>query len=276
MSGNNKVADHYTHGGLTAAIEQGVIALGKTTDTIEVDDLAAVDEFHIGGRVASIAFLDQLELSGSELVLDVGCGLGGASRFVASHYGTKVSGIDLTGEYIETGRELCAWVGLDGRVALSHGSALDMPFDDGSFDSAYMMHVGMNIEDKAALFTEVARVLKAGASFGVYDVMRIGEGDLAFTVPWATTSETSAVATPAAYKEALGSAGFTVVAERDRHAFALEFFEEVRAKVAAADGPPPLGIHILMGDTAPVKVKNMLENISTGRIAPVEIIARKT
>ena len=56
---------------------------------------------------------------------------------------------------------------------------------------------------------------------------------------------------------------------------ALQFFEQLRAKVAAAGGPPPLGLHLLMGDTAQLKVKNMLENISAGRVAPVEIIARK-
>lgn len=275
MSTNNKVSDHYAHAGLIAAIEAGIVGLGKTTGSVEIDDLAAVDEFHIGGRQASIGFLDQLELSPRAHVLDVGCGLGGASRFVASRYGCRVSGIDLTGEYIETGSTLCAWVGLSDRVSLHHGSALDMPFDDASFDRAYMMHVGMNIADKAALFAEVARVLKSGASFGVYDVMRIGDGELTFPVPWAASTETSAVATPAGYKEALTAAGFTIEAERDRHAFALEFFEQLRAKAAAADGPPPLGLHILMGDSAPAKVQNMIENVSAGRVGPVEIIVRK-
>ena len=105
--------------------------------------------------------------------------------------------------------------------------------------------------------------------------MRIGDGDLTFPVPWATTAETSAVARPEDYRAALEAAGLSVEAERNRHAFALEFFEQLKAKVAAAGGPPPLGLHILMGETAPVKVQNMLENISAGRIAPVEMIARK-
>lgn len=275
MSTNDKVANHYARAGLSAVIVQGVAALGKTIDSIEIDDLAPVDEFHIGGRQASAAFLDQLELSGDQHVLDVGCGIGGASRFTASRYGSRVSGIDLTGEYIATGTELCGWVGLAERIALHHGSALDMPFEDAFFDHAYMLHVGMNIADKTALFAEVARVLKPGANFGVYDVMRIADGELTFPVPWATTAETSAVATPTAYKDALLAAGFKVRAERNREAFALEFFEQLRAKVAAAGGPPPLGLHLLMGESAPLKVKNMIENISAGRIAPVEIIASK-
>jgi hypothetical protein len=49
----------------------------------------------------------------------------------------------------------------------------------------------------------------------------------------------------------------------------------LRATAAASGGPPPLGLHILMGKTTPIKVKNMIENVSTGRVSPVELIARK-
>ena len=208
-------------------------------------------------------------------VLDVGCGLGGAARFVASRYGCRVTGIDLTPEYIETGKVVCGWVGLDSRVSLRQGSALAMPFADGTFDCAYMLHVGMNIEDKVKLCAEVDRVLRANSLFGIYDVMKTGDGELTFPVPWATTAESSAVAKPSQYREALEQAGFTVIAERNRRDFALAFFDQLRAKTAAAGGPPPLGLHILMGRNTPDKLQNMIENVSRGRIAPVEMIARK-
>jgi SAM-dependent methyltransferase len=150
-----------------------------------------------------------------------------------------------------------------------------MPFAEGSFDGAYMLHVGMNIDDKEKLASEVARVLRPGASFGIYDVMRTGPGDLAYPVPWATTADLSAVAEPERYKKALQAAGLTVVGERNRRDFALAFFADLRAKTAAAGGPPPLGLHVLMGKSTPGKVQNMIDNISNGRIAPVELIARK-
>ncbi len=275
MSEDHAVAGHYTHGSLLAAIEEALEALGKTPETVSVDDLAPVDEFHIGGREASEHFLSQLPLDAETLVLDVGCGLGGASRFAASRFGCRVTGIDLTAEYVETGGTLTSWVGLEDRIALHQGSALEMPFGDAGFDAAFMMHVGMNILDKARLFAEVHRVLKPGGSFGVYDVMRTGEGALTFPVPWATSEETSAVAAPEAYRQALEAAGFQVAAERNRRDFALDFFAELNAKIAAAGGPPPLGLHILMGETRAEKIKNLVENISAERIAPVELIARK-
>ena len=209
-------------------------------------------------------------------MLDVGCGLGGAARFVASRYGCQVTGIDLTPEFVETGKVLCGWVGLDNRISLHQGSALAMPFADRVFDRAYMLHVGMNIDDKAKLCSEVSRVLRRNSLFGIYDVMRIGDGELTYPVPWATTAASSALAKPAQYREALEKAGFAVVAERNRRDFALAFFDQLRARTAAAGGPPPLGLHVLMGRNTLDKVQNMIESVTTSRIAPVELIARKS
>jgi SAM-dependent methyltransferase len=275
MSNPQDVEKHYTHGDLVDAIQTAIGKLGKTTDNITVDDLAPVDEFHIGGRQASEDFLSQLSLSPESSVLDVGCGLGGASRFSADRFGCKVTGIDLTEEYIEAGQALCQWVGLDDRVSLHYGSALAMPFDDNSFDAAYMLHVGMNIEAKADLFAEIGRTLRPGTMLGVYDVMRTGPGDLAFPLPWAANSDASFVATPEQYKASLEAAGLEVTAERNRKDFALSFFAAMQAKTAAAGGPPPLGLHVLMGMSTPAKVQNMIANIAADRIAPVELIARK-
>jgi cyclopropane fatty-acyl-phospholipid synthase-like methyltransferase len=269
------VSAHYTHGTLLAALEAALAKIGKTPETVTVDDLAPADEFHTGGRQASEAFLDQLGLSKTDHLLDVGCGLGGTSRFAASRYGARVTGIDLTGEFVETGKALCRWVGLADRVALHQGSALAMPFESEAFDGGYMMHVGMNIADKAGLFREVHRVLRPGAVFGVYDVMRFKDGALSFPVPWAETAATSAVAPPAAYRRALEDAGFAIEGERNRRDYALAFFEEMTARAKAAGGPPPLGIHVLMGPSTPGKIGNVIENIASGRVAPVEIIARK-
>jgi SAM-dependent methyltransferase len=269
------ISTHYTHGELIAAIRAGIEALGKTTDSITLNDLAPLDEFHIGGRQASQHFLDQLGLASDQHVLDVGCGLGGAARFAASHYRCRVDGIDLTTEYVETGRAICQWVGLDDRISLHQGSALSLPFAGSAFDCAYMLHVGMNIDNKVKLCSEIARVLRPGAVFGIYDVMKTGEGELTFPVPWATTAQSSAVAEPAQYRSALEASGFALTAELNRRDFALAFFDELQAKTMAAGGPPPLGLHILMGRNAADKIRNMIANISTGLIAPVEMIARK-
>ena len=190
------VSEHYTHGNLLEAIRAGLASLGKTPGNLTADDLASVDEFHIGGRQASMDFLDQLGFAPDMHILDVGCGLGGAARFAAFRYGSRITGIDLTPEYIATGNTLCDWVGLRPRVLLHEGNALAMPFGDGAFDGAYMLHAGMNIADKDKLAADVSRVLRSGSLFGVYDIMRTGRGDLAYPVPWASSAGLSQVAEP--------------------------------------------------------------------------------
>lgn len=275
MSYDKSVSDHYLHGNLLKEIEAALPELGKTSETVTIEDLAAVDEFHIGGRQATDHLIDQLNFSEQHHVLDVGCGLGGATRYVVNKYDNHVTGIDLTPEYIETGNALCRWVKLDKKITLEEGSALSMPFQDSMFDGGFMLHVGMNIEEKSLLFAEIFRVLRPGVFFGVYDVMRLSDGDLSYPVPWATENSTSKLSTPAEYQQALSDAGFEVCKENNRHDFALEFFRQLREKVEAGGGPPPLGLHTLMQESTPKKIKNMIDNITNGLVAPVEIIVKK-
>ena len=269
------VTQHYTHGRLVDAIRDGIEKLGKSTDNVLADDLAPVDEFHIGGRVATEEFLDQIGITGDQHLLDVGCGLGGASRFAALRYGCQVTGVDLTPEYIETGNVMCQWLGLAGRIDLQVENAIALPHADNTFDGAFLLHVGMNIADKRALISELYRVVRPRGKLGIYDVMRVNAGDLEFPVPWATEPGGSSVSPPEVYRSAMKSAGFKIIAQRNRRDFALDFFAQIKKKVSDAGGPPPLGLHILMGETAPVKIKNMIENISRGLLAPVELIAVK-
>ena len=274
MSNDKAVSEHYTHGDLLQSIQAALAKVGKTVDSVTIEDLAPVDEFHIGGRQATEHFLSQLTFSEQDHILDVGCGLGGASRFAANKYNTYVSGIDLTKEYIETGKALCTWVGLDKQVTLHQGSALAMPFHDEMFNGGFMIHTGMNIENKTQLFTEVYRVLHRGTSFGVYDIMRIGNGELTYPLPWATVPSLSNLATLDQYKQALSDAGFEVSRENNRREFALGIYKQY-AQTTANGAPPLLGTQMLMGESSSVKSKNLLENITAGHIAPVELIAHK-
>ena len=275
MSVEREVEKHYAHGTLIETIEAALAASGIERDAITVADLAPVDEFHIGGRPATVDLAGLLTLVPSDRVLDVGCGLGGAARFFADEVGCAVTGIDLTEDFIQAARELSSWVGLGERNTFEHASALAMPFGDASFDAAYMLHVGMNIEAKTELFAEIARVLATGGQLGIYDIMRTGDGEIVYPVAWAENGDTSFLASPGEYRAALDVAGLDLRIETNRRDWALELYRNLRAKAARADGPPPLGIQILMGKSAGQKVANMLQGISDGITAPVQMIACK-
>ncbi|MGE3286602.1 MAG: class I SAM-dependent methyltransferase [Pseudonocardia sp.] len=273
MSDDESVAHHYSVGSLEERIVDALVATGADPDHLRPEQLAPVDEFHVGGRAATVALIDQMDLHPGLRVLDVGSGLGGTARHLAHTRGAVVTGIDVTEEYVHVARSLTRRAGLDGQVSFELGSAGRLPFDDHSFDRACMLHVGMNIADKHAVFAEIRRVLTDDGGFALYDIMRTGTGEITYPVPWASTPATSFLAEPPQYRELLAKAGLSVVGERDRRDFALAFFRELRARFTES-GPPALGLHILMGRDAPAKVANMLDNIERGLISPTEMICR--
>jgi SAM-dependent methyltransferase len=150
-----------------------------------------------------------------------------------------------------------------------------MPFADGEFDGAFTLHVAMNISDKPALYREVARVLKPGAMFGIYDIL-VGPagGPLQFPVPWATTPDASFLAGIGDMRTMLDATGFEVLSCEDRTDYARGFFEKLRQQ-AAAGGPPQLGLSLIMGDDFRIKVANMIRNVNEGCCGPWEIVCRK-
>ncbi len=269
------VARHYGGEGLLGRIMAGLEASGADLDSLRPDDLAPVDEFHIGGREATAHVVAKLALNAEAHVLDVGCGIGGAARYIATQTGCRVTGIDLTPEFIEVAQRLTELTGLGDKIAFEVGSALDMPFEDGAFDAAITLHVAMNIPERASLYGEIARVMKPAATLCVYDVMKAGAGEPTYPVPWAESPATSHLTSAEEMRELLDAAGFDVGEVEDRSAFARAFFQRALAAAAETDGPPPLGTHLILGASAPEKFRNTLHNIEAGHIAPTLMIATR-
>jgi ubiquinone/menaquinone biosynthesis C-methylase UbiE len=193
---------------------------------------------------------------------------------MAANFGVIVEGVDLTPEYVAVGNELTREVGLGDKVRLVEGSALALPKGDAAFDRVTLFHVGMNIQDKEKLFSEIARVLKPGGLLAAYDVMRVGEAPLDFPVAWAQDESTSFVGSVPVYRSAIEKAGLGVTIESSQKELALAFFTKMKARMAES-GPPPLGLHLVMGKDAGLKAGNMAGNIAKGAIAPVLLLATK-
>lgn len=275
MDTEARVAGHYAHGGgLEAAILRALAEAGKDAERLAPEDLAPLEEFHTGGRQATIDLAARMGLRPGMHLLDVGCGIGGAARHLAHAYGCRVTGIDLMDEYVAVAKALTRRVGLEGAVSFRCGSALTLPFPDASLDGAYMLHVGMNVPDKAALFAGVRRVIRTGGVFAVYDIMRLAPGTLDLPLPWASAPEGSFVEEPAAYRRALEVAGFAVEAERERREFGLAALRAT-LEALARSGLPALGTHLLMGkEEFPRKIANQAAALERGAVGPVEIISR--
>jgi ubiquinone/menaquinone biosynthesis C-methylase UbiE len=274
MATDQKVARHYARDDLATTILGALEAAGKDVSRLTLEDLAPVDEFHIRGRQATAELAGALGLGPGMRVLDVGCGIGGPSRYVAATFGCQVVGIDLTEEFCRVASLLADKVGLGDRVEYRQGDALAMPFADASFDAAYTQHVAMNIEDKAALYAEVARVLRPGARFGIYDVLRGKGGEVVYPVPWARDATISFLVRPSELRALLESAGFEISSWRETADEARLWVDQMKARMAEPT-PPPSVLRLLLGEEAGPIAQNLFGNLLEDRVVPTEVICLK-
>lgn len=258
------VRQHYGGADLESGILAGLDAVGVDTAKLTVDDLAAVDQLHAGFAPAAHYLQEQLELSPSSRLLDLGSGIGGPARMAAARYGCSVVGVDLSPDFVRAARGLSARVGLAARVDFQVAAGDQLDFPDRTFDRAMMVHVGMNIPDKAAVFTEVRRVLRPGGTFAVFEQMQIADGELTYPMPWAEDSRSSFLASPASYVRDLEAAGFTIVRTENRTA----------ATAAGPSGPGPrLSTAAVFGARFIERIANNIAATRAGVLAPVLILA---
>jgi sarcosine/dimethylglycine N-methyltransferase len=239
------VEAHYTKNDLVETILEALQGIGKDVERLTPDDLAPVDEFHGGQRPATIRLAEMVGFAGSERVLDVGSGLGGPSRYLAWRYGVRVSGVDLTAEFVRVAEMLTLRTGLAGKVDYHQGNALDLPFAALSFDVVWSQNAAMNIADRDHLYAEMRRVLKRGGRLALQEVAAGPGGPPHFPVQWARQPEISFLLSQVVIRAKLEAAGFRVVIWQDTTEEALRSASR-RAQHAAGD-PPPLGTHLILG-----------------------------
>ncbi|MFF2832232.1 SAM-dependent methyltransferase [Cellulosimicrobium cellulans] len=260
MATTEQVRQHYAGKDLAARL---LAAAGAGDGPVTVDALAPYDELHAGGATSTAALLDLLGLAPGTTLLDVGSGLGGPARLAAHRHGCHVTGVDLSPDFVDAARELPARTGLANLVTFALGDGDRLPCDDASHDRAMLVHVGMNVPDKTALFTEIHRVLRPGSPFGLFEQMRVGAGGLPFPMPWAVDAGSSFVETPDDYGRALTAAGFDVLRVDDR-----------RAALAAAGGPGQDGLVVVFGQEFVTRISNNVAATRAGLLAPVVVLAR--
>lgn len=273
---DSNIQEHYDRQGLNEAILAALTAAGKDISRLKPEDLAPIDEFHIRGQEATRELASQVQLNSNHKVLDVGSGVGGASRFLASEYGCLVTGLDLSDEYCRVAESLATRLGLDSLVTYRQGSALDMPFEDHSFDIVWTQHVSMNIADKPKLYSEIARVLRPNGYFAMYDVLAGPVSPLYYPVPWAPDSSISFLTTPDKLRELIETNGLHILGWRDTSEIGREWFKKVAAQMQQQGETPKLGFHILLGPDFRVMAQNQVLNLNENRIVLIEGVAQKT
>jgi SAM-dependent methyltransferase len=245
-------------------IVQRLRAQGIDTDHISRVHLEGVDEFHLRGAAVSAELVRQLDFTGKR-VLDAGCGLGGPCRMLADEFGCRVTGIDMSPEFIRTAQKLTELVGLQDQADFRVGNALDLPFADNSFDIVWTQHVQMNIEDKLSFYAEACRVLKPGGHLVYYDIFKRPGKDVTYPVPWADSPDISHLQTIGHKDDILDRLPFERISIADHTEKAREFLVNALDNIEK-QGPPAIGLNILLGEATLRKLGNVLDALENGKI----------
>jgi ubiquinone/menaquinone biosynthesis C-methylase UbiE len=270
---DSSVGAHYGRGDLATRILEALHAAGKDPDALAPEDLTPVDQLHVRGRGATLELARLAGITPGMRVLDVGGGLGGPARTLASEFGCTVEVLDLTEEFCHAGRALTARTRLDDRVSFRHGNALEMPCPDAGFDVAWMQHSSMNIPDKERLYAEIHRILRPGGRLALHEILAGPVSPIHLPVPWARDPALSHLLPPETLRTLLRDSGFEELAWIDETATALRWQQERLA--ASPAEPPPLGPHLVFGDDFGEMLRNQVRNLNERRISVIQALLER-
>jgi SAM-dependent methyltransferase len=274
MGDTTAIAAHWATDDVYASIVAALGKMGKPLDALTVEDLAPVDHFHARGCAGTVELADRLPVQSGQHLVDIGCGLGGPARYLARRFQCTVSGIDITEPFVVAANKLTALLRMEGQVRIELGDGQRLPYADAMFDGGYTDHVTMNVADRPKFFAEAFRVLKPGAFFAMTEHCLGPTGNPHHPVPWSDDGSGAYLVTPAETRSLLQQAGFEDIVVEDT---GPKYLAGYKAAVARAEkgALPPLGLHLLMGDSTIDKIRNAGRNIEEGRTHPIQVICRK-
>jgi MPBQ/MSBQ methyltransferase len=263
--------DYYDGPELTDTIFDALGEAGLDTERLNLDELAALDEFHALGRAATLALAELSEIRAGEKLLDAGAGIGGPARVLAHRYGARVTALDGSARFCRADERLCAATGLEDRVEVVCADALSLPFEDESFDVVWTQALLQNVEDKPALLAEFRRVLRVGGRWALFEVLSGPGGPLHFPVPWGDGPRESFLVAGPQLRRMAEAAGFAPLLWNQGEDTLGPIANAARSLPVPVDDRG-IGLHLLMPEFE-ARMAGLARNVEERRIELVQAVS---
>ena len=141
--------------------------LEDTCDMFDfMSDHVGLKVLHPGGKRATRKLIGLLQPDTNSKVLDIACGKGRTSVYLAKKYGCRVVGIDILENSIEEAKKYARKNRVEHLVSFQVADAQNLPFETNEFDYTIAQAMLILVEDKIKVMREAKRVLKPGGKSG--------------------------------------------------------------------------------------------------------------
>lgn len=270
---SSRVQDHY---GAADIVERILAAAGAAAPGMphSADRFFPYDQLHGRELMATRDHAERLSPSRDAHLLDVGAGIGGPARYFTNAYGCRVTGIDLTPEFVAAATDLTRLCGLAGRIEFLVADAAHMPFEAGSFDHAYCFYVGMNLPDKPAVMRECFRVLRPGAML-LWTEATSKSGDPHYPLPWSRSAKGSHLDSCETLTRHIAQAGFDILSVDDETGAHLELARQMKAAGAVPPAAQVQANEVVLGADFLARRVNYIRSLADGALASTVVVARR-
>lgn len=268
------VQEHYGASDIVARILAAVPWSHGDGTVLTARQVFPFDQLHGRELLATQDHAARLNPTNDAHLLDIGSGVGGPARYFASTFGCRISGVDLTPDFILAANEISKLCNLDDLLVFVEADAAKLPFAADRFDHAYSFYVGMNLSDKPAVLRECFRVLKPAGRLLWTEVTEVA-GAPHYPLPWARGAEGSHVQTRDTLVEVFATAGFEVLSVEDETGAHLELARQMKISGKVPSAAQQQANQVVLGADFAERRKNYIQSLAEGRIASTLIEARK-
>ena len=269
----HKISNHWinrdNYKNLMTTLERG----GASVDDLDIDKLSSRDQMHAGLLDATKTFVEWIDLKPGSSVLDLGSGLGGSARFLASACNAAVTAVDLCPELNEAAARITRHLGLDDMID-HHCMDVTAPCDlkTGGFDLVWIQHVDMQVANKSDLYTCAAEHLAKGGRIVWHDWLAGPGGPVIWPLFWSTDGEISFLADREEFTNLLKSSGLEITRLEPIPDLTTSWFEKSRLGLSRViskmrlSGSNSAKLHSF--EALATEVDNALINIKEERLIP--------